>query len=83
MPVMDGIEATRLIHQRHEGKHPHAKVVFVTAHALEDFKIECKKAGGCDFLPKPASITDIRICFKRIFAANSNTNTTNGYQKSG
>jgi CheY-like chemotaxis protein len=52
MPVMDGIEACRRIVSRSEyvdGQQTPPKVVFVTAHAAENFQDECRKAGGTGF----------------------------------
>lgn len=69
MPVMDGLEATRLISARkEEGSHPRAKVVFATAHVSESYKAECREAGGTDFLPKPCNIEEVRKLFERVFA---------------
>lgn len=49
MPVMDGLEATKLITDRDKD----AIVVFVTAHALEEFKTQAKGVGGKSFVSKP------------------------------
>lgn len=77
MPVMDGIDATRLIMSRqqqqlqedHLSTTPNkkfAKVIFVTAHALDNFKNECMEAGGSDFLSKPYRIQDVEQCLQRL-----------------
>jgi len=62
MPVMDGIEACRLISGR-QGGHPKAKVVFVTAHVSTSFEAECARAGSVGFIPKPFNVRDIEKCF--------------------
>lgn len=49
MPIMDGLEATKLITDRDKD----AIVVFVTAHALDEFKAEALAAGGKSFVSKP------------------------------
>lgn len=49
MPVMDGLEATRRI----KALDPRAKVVALTAHALEEERLEILAAGCDDFLRKP------------------------------
>ena len=67
MPVMNGIEACKLISKR-EGGHPKAKVVFVTAHVADEFKSECLEAGGVEFLPKPFSMDGMEHCFRRVHA---------------
>ena len=63
MPVMDGIEACRLI-MRRDGKK--AKVVFVTAHALDEFKHQAVAAGGTSFITKPFRIQDIENLLKSL-----------------
>jgi signal transduction histidine kinase/CheY-like chemotaxis protein len=55
MPVMDGVEACNLIIERDND----AKVIFVTAHALDEFKHKAKAAGGVGFISKPFRIEDI------------------------
>ena len=49
MPVMDGLEATQLITDRDKD----ANVVFVTAHAMDEFKTKAMAAGGKGFVSKP------------------------------
>ena len=55
MPVMDGMEACSLIVERDKD----AKVVFVTAHALDEFKAKAEAAGGTSFISKPFRVQDI------------------------
>eukprot|EP00980_Cylindrotheca_fusiformis_P016264 scaffold4829_cov129-Cylindrotheca_fusiformis.AAC.24 len=55
MPVMDGVEACNLIVERDKG----ANVIFVTAHALDEFKHKARAAGGVGFISKPFRIGDI------------------------
>ena len=65
MPIMDGIDACRLIAKR-DGEHPRAKVIFVTAHVSASFVGECEKAGGSGFIPKPFNIRQIEKCFQNL-----------------
>jgi CheY-like chemotaxis protein len=65
MPVMDGVEACEII-MRRKGGHPIATVAFVTAHASEQFKTECLKAGASDFVSKPFNIRDIERCLQKL-----------------
>jgi signal transduction histidine kinase/CheY-like chemotaxis protein len=64
MPVMDGIEACKVITRR-TSNHAKPKIVFVTAHVSDAFEAECRAAGGADFLPKPFNIGDIENCLRR------------------
>lgn len=69
---MDGTEACRLINMRQEaGSHPKAKIVFVTAHALDSFKAECLAAGAVGFLTKPCSIQSIGDSLLDLFPCES------------
>lgn len=54
MPVMDGIDATKLILAR-EGGHRHPLVIFVTAHVSSTFEAQCIDCGATAYLPKPYS----------------------------
>jgi len=62
MPVMDGIEACNLIIERDKD----AKVVFVTAHALDEFKHKAKAAGGAGFISKPFRVEDIKQILRQF-----------------
>ena len=49
MPEMDGITATRLIHE----KHPAVSIIALTAFSLSDEIEQCRKAGCIEFITKP------------------------------
>lgn len=71
MPVMDGIDACRYITERQaaldeEEKTSSAKVIFVTAHALDHFKEKCQAAGGAGFLSKPFRLSDLEETFEKL-----------------
>ena len=55
MPVMGGMEACRLIVERD----PQAVVIFVTAHALDEFKAHAVAIGATSFISKPFRLPDI------------------------
>jgi len=57
MPVVDGLEATRLIKIADAGAG--TKIVAVTAHALEEERREILAAGCDDFIRKPYEFADI------------------------
>ena len=51
MPIMDGLEATAKIKE----KHPELPIVALTANAFESDRYQAMKAGCNDFLSKPVS----------------------------
>jgi PAS domain S-box-containing protein len=59
MPVMDGLEATRVIHQSVDpARRP--RIVAVTAHALESDRTRCLEAGMDDYVSKPLRPGELR-----------------------
>jgi signal transduction histidine kinase/CheY-like chemotaxis protein len=66
MPVMDGLEATRLIEALHTG----VPVIGLTAHALEEERQRCRDAGMVAHVAKPVEIdelvTVLQLCARRF-----------------
>jgi CheY-like chemotaxis protein len=62
MPVMDGLEACKIIVDRDASE----KVVFVTAHALSDYKAQADAAGAIDFISKPFNMEKIDTLLKTL-----------------
>jgi len=61
IPVMDGVEACRIISSRDDGAgHPKTKIVFVTAHVQANYETECMQAGAVGFLPKPFNVQRVK-----------------------
>ena len=59
MPIMDGMEATRLIKE----KHPDLPIIALTANAFDSDRQLAYEAGCDEFLPKPISSA---VCLKTI-----------------
>ena len=64
MPVMDGLEATRMIRNLPDGKE--VKIVAVTASAFEEQRAEMLEAGMDDFVRKPYRFHEIYECLSRL-----------------
>ncbi len=60
MPVMDGLEATRLIRQLELPRGEHIPIIGMTANALKDDRERCLAAGMDDYLSKPVRRDDLR-----------------------
>jgi CheY-like chemotaxis protein/HPt (histidine-containing phosphotransfer) domain-containing protein len=64
MPQMDGLEATRRIHQRWpQGRRPH--VIAATANAMQEEREACLAAGMDDYLPKPIHLEELAAALRR------------------
>jgi PAS domain S-box-containing protein len=53
MPLVDGLEATRLIRDREKGRGTHQPIVALTAHAVKGDEERCREAGMDGYLAKP------------------------------
>lgn len=58
MPVMDGVQATRMIRMQEEGEH--IPILALTADVMAERKSECIKSGMDDFMSKPIRMDELR-----------------------
>jgi CheY-like chemotaxis protein len=66
MPVLDGLEATRLLRIGAAGvRDARIPVIALTANAMEGDREQCLAAGMTDFLAKPVSIAALRQSIER------------------
>ncbi|MDO7907837.1 response regulator [Paenibacillus sp. JX-17] len=65
MPVMDGLECTRLIRQHAEetGKQP--VIIAMTANVMEGIQARCQDAGMNDYISKPVKIGNVKQVIQR------------------
>ena len=68
MPIMDGLEACKIIVKRDKDKEDCPKIIFVTAHALVEFREKALAAGAFDFITKPFKMEDIDNVLKILEA---------------
>ena len=64
MPVMGGVEATRLI-RASEPQGQHTPIVAMTANAMESDRLVCLEAGMDDHLAKPFNASTLRAVLER------------------
>jgi CheY-like chemotaxis protein len=66
MPMMDGLEATRLIRARERGEGRHVPIIALTAHAMQGDEERCLAAGMDGHLTKPIDRALLAAALDRI-----------------
>lgn len=66
MPVMGGLEATRIIRDPGSGvRDPRVPIIAITAHAMKGDRDRCIEAGMDDYVSKPTKVRDIAAAIDR------------------
>ncbi|MDD5397512.1 MAG: PAS domain S-box protein [Dehalococcoidia bacterium] len=81
MPVMNGLEATKVIRGREKQSGRHIPIVAMTAYATKEDKQKCLVAGVDDFLVKPANSKDIYAMIDKLLREEGKVNGSGGEAK--
>jgi CheY-like chemotaxis protein len=74
MPEMDGIEATIAIRREERETSRHVPIIAMTAHALQEDRNRCLKAGMDDYISKPINMHDLAAVLDRMLAGEPERN---------
>jgi CheY-like chemotaxis protein/anti-sigma regulatory factor (Ser/Thr protein kinase) len=66
MPVMDGLEATRIIREEERLTSRHTSIIALTAHALVEQRRHLLSSGFDGYVSKPLDVTALNIEMKRV-----------------
>jgi CheY-like chemotaxis protein len=66
MPVMDGLEATRMLRRQELGTLRHMPIIAITANAFEEDRRKCLEAGMDGYVIKPVTAQAIRDEIGRV-----------------
>ena len=76
MPVMDGLEATRMIRQEDKTRGVHTPIIAMTAHAISGDKERCLEAGMDGYVTKPFRLEAFTGEIDRVNALSRKDSTT-------
>lgn len=67
MPVLDGVEAAKIISE----KHPHVKIIFLTMHKSKDLLKKFKSLRVSGYILKDSAVLEILSCIRQVVAGKS------------
>ncbi len=68
MPIMDGLQVTRIIRERERATNTHLPIVALTAHAMAGDRERFLAAGMDAYIPKPIQVEDIMGVIQELVA---------------
>ncbi len=68
MPLMDGVEATRIIREQEQGSGTHIPIIALTAHAMEEQRVQLLQSGFDGYVSKPIDLTVLHREMKRVLS---------------
>ena len=66
MPVMDGMETTRLIREHEKKNGSHVPIIALTAHALKETREHMLSSGFDGYVSKPVDLGALHVEMKRV-----------------
>lgn len=75
MPVMDGVEATRIIRRKFSGSKSRIPIIAITADALHGDRERYLAMGVDDYIPKPLRLASLQSALKRVICEDTAEDT--------
>lgn len=72
MPIMNGVEATKIIREREKLTGVHIPIIALTAYALFGDREKFLKIGMDDYLAKPINLNDLYKCIEKAIIMQNN-----------
>jgi two-component system, cell cycle sensor histidine kinase and response regulator CckA len=66
MPIMNGIDATRIIREMEQHQGGHIPIIAMTAHAFDDYQARCLATGMDGYLSKPVNLSEALTLVKKF-----------------
>ena len=73
MPLLDGLETTRMIREKEQGAARHIPIIAMTAHAMKGDREQCLAAGMDDYIAKPINTSELLAVLEKHAPASEGT----------